>query len=391
MIKKINVILVATFVLGAVVFGAEKTPAERWEESRANVWYSELGAVPIGANFVPSTAINQLEMWQADTFDPETIDRELGWAAAIGMNTMRVYLHDLAWQQDPEGFLKRVDRYLELADRHGIRTMFVLFDGVWNPYPKAGPQPEPQPRTHNSGWVQSPGREILSDPKKQDALKPYVVAVLSRFKDDSRVLVWDLFNEPENANVGVFGGGSEQPDLEPTEKERRAFELLQKTFRWAREVKPSQPLTAGVWDQPEWIDNPSDLERFSLGHSDVISFHSYMDSENTRRMVVGLKKHNRPILCTEYMARSNHSTFEGNLPIFKEHNVGAYSWGLVDGKTQTIYPWSSWEKKFTAEPEPWFHDVFRRDGSPYSEAEVTLIKEFNAKPDSADYSNCHDE
>ncbi|MEM6470496.1 MAG: sulfatase-like hydrolase/transferase, partial [Planctomycetota bacterium] len=332
-----------------------------------------------GTNFVPSTAINQLEMWQEETFDPETIDRELGWAAAIGMNSMRVFLHDLAWKQDPEGFLDRVDRYLAIADKHEIRTMFVFFDGVWNPSPQAGEQPQPRPRVHNSGWVQSPGRATLDDPAKQDALKDYVVAVLDRFKDDQRVLVWDLFNEPENSNAGKFGGDSETPDLPKGLKRQRALELLQKTFTWAREVNPSQPLTAGVWGGPNWLEDPDLIETYSLQHSDVITFHTYNGPADTRRMIDGLKKYGRPVMCTEYLARGNGSTFEQILPIFQAHKIGAYNWGLVDGKTNTIYPWDSWRKKYDDEPDPWHHEVFRRDGTPYKLSEVTLIKRLTAK------------
>ncbi|MEM9479066.1 MAG: family 43 glycosylhydrolase, partial [Verrucomicrobiota bacterium] len=357
--------------------GENKT--SRWTKKRANNWYDRVGW-PVGANFIPSTAINQLEMWQADTFDPETIDRELGWAARIGMNSMRVYLHDLAWKEDPEGFLDRVDKYLEISQKHSINTMLVFFDGVWNPSPVAGKQPEPRPRVHNSGWVQSPGRKILGDPSRHDELKPYVQAVIERFRTDKRILCWDLFNEPENSNRGKqWGGNSEIVDLEPELKKKRATELLRKTFAWAREMKPTQPLTAGVWGRPDWVDNPDEIEQLMLSHSDVISFHSYNNAESTRKMVEGLKKYGRPILCTEYMARGNQSTFESILPIFHEHKVGAYCWGLVDGKTQTIYPWNSWKDKFTDEPDPWHHDVFRSDGTPYSEKETELIKRLTTK------------
>ncbi len=359
---------------------------QRWSKAKVNAWYDET-PWPVGANFIPSSAINQLEMWQADTFDPETIDRELGWAASIGMNSMRVFLHDIAWQQDPEGFLDRVDQYLEISHKHGIGTMLVIFDGVWNPYPKAGKQPEPRPRVHNSGWIQSPGRDILDDPAAQDALKSYVQAVVTRFKNDERVQIWDLFNEPDNANGGNFGGGSKEPDLKPSLKKQRAYELLWKTFAWIREIQPSQPLTVGVWGGPNWLDRPDYIEQLSLDQSDTISFHTYSGPKETRRMVEGLAKRGRPILCTEYMARGNNSTFQGILPIFHEHRVGAYNWGLVDGKSQTIYPWNSWKKKYIAEPEPWFHDVFRRDGRPYSTDEISLIRKLTASPQaSPDFS-----
>ena len=352
--------------------------AERWSAAKANAWYGA-GAWPVGANFVPSTAINPLEMWQADTFDPKTIDRELGWAAAIGMNTMRVFLHDIPWKTDPAGFCQRIDRYLEIADKHGIRTMFVIFDGVWNPYPKAGKQPEPRPRVHNSGWVQSPGKETLVDPTRHDELKPYSQGILRRYQNDKRVLVWDLFNEPDNPNAGQFGGGSEQPDLAPATKLQRAADLLEKTFAWAREINPSQPLTAGVWGEPSWLAVPDRIEKISLEQSDVISFHTYDGPGKTGQMVVGLAKYGRPILCSEYMARGNGSTFEGILPVFKKYRVAAYNWGLVDGKTQTIYPWDSWKKTYTAEPPLWFHDVLRADGTAYSSDEITFIRQCTLK------------
>lgn len=349
----------------------------RWSAEKANAWYDALDW-PVGANFVPSTAINQLEMWQADTFDPETIDRELGWAAAIGMNTMRVFLHDIAWRQDPEGFYQRVDQYLEIADKHGIRTMIVFFDGVWHPAPKAGKQPDPKPRVHNSGWVQSPGKAILGDPSRHDELKPYVVGVLERYKNDQRVLIWDLFNEPDNGNGGKWGGTADA-ELPGHIKNQRATELLYKTFQWAREVNPSQPLTAGVWGRPKWLSKPSTIDRVSLENSDVLSFHTYHGPDGVRKITEAITQVGRPLMCTEYMARGNNSTFQGVLPIFKRHRIGAYNWGLVDGKSQTIYPWDSWNKKYTTEPTPWFHDVFRKDGTPYSQEEVDLIKKLTGR------------
>ncbi|MCJ8321617.1 MAG: galactose-1-epimerase [Colwellia sp.] len=353
-----------------------------WTTEQANNWYAQQPFL-VGGNYVPVSAINQLEMWQEDTFDPKRIDFELEKAAQIGLNTMRVYLHDLAWKQDPMGFFKRVDKFLEISAKHEIKIMFVIFDGVWNPYPKAGKQPEPVPHVHNSGWVQSPGREILEDPKKQDELKAYVQQVISRYKNDTRVLIWDLFNEPDNASVGNFGGDSDVPEMPAEQKKATALALLKKTFVWAREIGPSQPLTVGVWGNPTWIEAPDAIETFSLENSDVISFHSYSDPEATIEMVEGLKKYNRPLICTEYMARGNKSTFEGILPIFHKNKVAAYHWGLFNGKSQTIYPWSSWKKKFTAEPELWHHDVFRKDGTPFDSKETELIKELTSASNKA--------
>jgi hypothetical protein len=346
--------------------------AERWSAEKAHAWYEQI-QWPVGANFVPSTAINQLEMWQKETWDPETIDRELGWAADIGMNSMRVYLHNIPFDTDPDGFLQRIDQYLAIADKHRMRTLFVFFDAVWHSTPKAGKQPEPRPRLHNSGWVQSPGVAILGEPSRLDELKPHVQAVLRRFQNDKRVLAWDLFNEPDMGK-----SRSDSPQIDMRLKRQGAFQLLEKTFAWAREINPSQPLTVGVWHHKTWMNKPEGFERISLEQSDIISFHSYHDANRTRALIEGLQKSQRPIFCTEYMARTRGSTFEAILPLLKKHRVAAYNWGLVDGKTQTKFPWDSWSKKFPAEPDPWFHDLFRSDGSPYRQDEVDLIRRLTA-------------
>src|SRR5690349_21250260 len=177
----------AVLALAVLAYATLAVAAPRWSEAQAREWYARQGFL-IGANFVPATAINQLEMWQADSFDSARIDLELGWAEAIGMNTMRVFLHDLAYQQDPQGFLGRVDRFLGIAAKHRIRPMLVLFDSVWDPFPALGPQRPPRPGVHNSGWVQSPGKVALEDPAQWPRLEAYVTRVIGRFKNDARVL-----------------------------------------------------------------------------------------------------------------------------------------------------------------------------------------------------------
>jgi len=349
------------------LFATVRAAGERWTEDRANGWYAAT-PWPVGANYAPRYAINQLEMWQAGTFDLATIDQELGWAEGIGMNTLRVFLHDLLWTEDSAGFLQRMEQFLAVAGRHHIKIVFVIFDGVWDPHAYAGRQRPPRAFIHNSGWVQSPGREILADPAKQDALKPYVAGVIRRFKDDARVLAWDLFNEPDNQNE-AYGG------IELANKAEAAEALLKKVFAWAREIAPSQPLTAGIWrDYHGWKQNPP-IYRVMLANSDVITFHNYGPADDMAKEVAALKQaYHRPILCTEYMARGAGSTFDPILGDLKKSGVGALNWGLVEGKTQTIFPWDSWRKNYHAEPELWHHDIFHADGTPYREAEVHYIK-----------------
>jgi hypothetical protein len=348
-------------------------PAERWTTARANAWYD---AQPwlVGSNYTPATAINQLEMWQAETFDPATIDRELGWARTMGMNTMRVFLHNLLWEQDAIGFRKRIDAFLTIAARHGIRPMFVLFDSVWDPDPKLGPQRAPIPGVHNSGWVQAPGHARLEDASGYPRLREYVEGIVGAFARDERVLAWDLWNEPD------AGGGGPYPRQE--DKHKYVEALLGQAFEWARGRNPVQPLTSGQWRNEDFTaERLNSIERIQVEQSDIISFHDYNWPETFERRIRQLQAYGRPIFCTEYMARGAGSTFDGSLPIGKRYNVAMYNWGFVDGKTQTKFPWDSWERPYTSQqPAIWFHDVLRADGAPYRAAETALIKRLSAAP-----------
>ena len=352
---------------------ASQGPARAvWTKARANAWADSTGWL-VGSNFAPSTAITQLEMWQPATFDPQAIDRELGLAESLGFNTMRVFLHDLLWKQDPAGFLARMDQFLAIADKHHIRPMLVLFDAVWDPMPHLGRQRAPIPHLHNSGWVQSPGAAVLSDTMRYESLRPYVQGVVGRFANDRRVIAWDIFNEPDNVNRPAYVA------YEPPDKGERAFQLMRKAFTWAREMNPSQPLTAAPWkgDYQDASRVPA-LVAYMLDSSDVITFHSYDDSASVEREITALERYGRPIICTEYMARPRGSTFQAIMPIFARRHVGAINWGFVSGKSQTIYPWDSWYSEYTAEPKVWFHDIFRGDGTPYDASETAFIRSVTA-------------
>jgi hypothetical protein len=365
------------FIFSLTGLQAQERPSEetqgRWSEARANAWYAAQ-PWPVGADFLPSTAINELEMWQSDTFDPVTIDRELGWAEGIGMNTMRVFLHNLLWEQDPEGFKRRIDAFLTIAARHHIRPVFVLFDSCWDPFPKLGPQHPPIPGVHNSGWVQAPGAAILVDPTQYPRLEAYVKGVVGAFANDSRILAWDVWNEPDNDNGSSYGKS------EPRDKAEIVLKLLPQVFAWARSVHPAQPLTSGVWNW-DWsnLETMPAMVRVQVEQSDVISFHDYGWPEEFERRVQELEQFHRPLICTEYMARGAGSTFDTILPIAHKYRVGAINWGLVAGKSQTYLPWDSWQRPYvTQQPNIWFHDVFHPDGTPYRQREVEIIRDLTS-------------
>lgn len=350
--------------------------SQRWSPARANAWYAQQ-AWTVGSNYIPSDAINQLEMWQAATFDPTRIDQELGWAQGLGMDTMRVFLHNLLWDQDKQGFKQRIDQFLAMTARHHIKPIFVLFDSCWDPDPVLGPQHPPIPGVHNSGWVQAPGTKILDDPSSYPRLEAYVKDIVGSFAHDDRILAWDVWNEPDN------DGGGNYAAEEPKDKFQRVAELLPQVFAWARSEHPVQPLTSGVWHDEDWskLRSLNAIEQTQLTQSDIVTFHNYGFPEDFLRRVQQLRGYGRPMICTEYMARSAGSTVDGVLPLGKKLDVGMINWGFVSGKTQTILPWDSWQRPYTLQPPAiWFHDLLQADGTPYRQREADIIKALSGSP-----------
>ncbi len=329
--------------------------AQKWSKEKANQWYTQQKWL-VGANYTPAYAINQLEFWQEETFNLKAIEKEFGYAENIGMNTMRVFLHHTLWKHDRQGFKNRIDQFLTVAEHHGIKISFVFFDDCWNDGYANGIQPIPILGKHNSGWVRDPGTAIHKNPKLMDTLEIYVKDIMTTFKTDPRILMWDLFNEPGNSDQG-----------------NKSLLVLNNVFKWAREVNPAQPITAGIW-----ASKLKDLNKVMIRNSDVITYHSYSRPKEHLAKIKSLRKHKRPLICTEYMARKQGSTFAAILPMLKNENVGAINWGLVDGKTNTKY---AWDERIAdgAEPTLWFHEIFKNDGSPYNEEEVKLIKSVTGK------------
>jgi Cellulase (glycosyl hydrolase family 5) len=355
-----RVLIAATFFCGIL--------RATWTENAAQEWYAKQPWL-VGSNFIPSTAENQLEMWQAETFDPKRIDLELGWAEKLGMNTMRVFLHDLLWQQDSAGFQKRIDTFLAICAKRHIRPLLVLFDSCWDPNPTLGAQQPPMPGIHNSRWVQGPGAKALADSSEYPRLEKYVKGVVGAFAKDDRILGWDIWNEPDNLN------GSSRADKEA--KVGQVLALLPKAFEWARSADPQQPLTSGVWhEDPAKPDTLSPMAKLELSLSDIVSFHNYEVPVKFEAEVKWLQSYRRPIICTEYMARPKGSTFEEILPVAAKYKVGAINWGFVAGRSQTYLPWDSWQRPYVdRQPSVWFHDIFREDGKPYRKKETAFIRQ----------------
>ncbi len=350
---------------------SSKSAPGRWTAERANDWYD---AQPwlVGANFVPSTASNQLEMWQAETFDPDTIERELGWAAGLGMNSMRVFLHDLLWQDDAAAFQDRIDAYLDIAAEHGISTMLVLFDSVWNPDPRLGPQDEPQPGLHNSAMGAGAGQCGPCRSVARGRLQNYVEGVVGAFANDERVIMQDVWNEPSNTNNGKF--------VELPNKRDLVAALLPKAFAWARNANPSQPLTAGYGPKraaARSIHWPA-IRQMEHSTSSALST-DYQDAGAASKPGSAICRATGPLLLTEYIARKAGSTFEGILPIARREKIASLQLGLRERPLpdDSTYPGTAGRRRGPsgcATGPVKFHDIFYADGRAYLEDEVALIR-----------------
>ena len=308
---------------------------DRWSLERAGKLEQRLAAVR-GCNYIPRDCVNTTQMWE--DFAPQTIEQELAWAEDIGLNSVRIFLQYVVYAQDPRAFVFKMEHFLAIAERHGLSTMFVLFDDCWGPEPTLGQQPPPIPGVHNGRWISCPG----ANRKKREHwshLEHYVRDLIYYFSRDERIIAWDLYNEAQPGSR----------------------ELLATVFGWARALDPIQPLTA-CWQA-------DDL-------SDVASFHCYRDTSKPafgqdldKALASG-----RPAVCTECLARTLNNRLEELLPALAQARIGWYVWGLVSGATQTRFPWG-WP---ACGPEPylWFHDLLYPDGRPYRQEEIDLIRRY---------------
>ena len=344
-------------LLFVVVNAAAQPIAARWSEQKANDWYSRQ-AWPCGFNYIPAYAINYTAMWDKTSFDAEAIDKELALAEADGMNVLRAVLQFAVYEDDPAYFLKTIDTFLGICAKHKIKFVPALFDDCvfgLEYDPKVGKQPEPLIGWYAWAWSPSPGHSLVIDEETHPRIEKYVKAVIGRFKNDQRILLWDLYNEPTNGGLGSA-----------------TFPLLKKVIVWARTIDPSQPLSIDIWN------NNSRLNDIVIPASDVITFHNYENKAGLEKQINNLKQYKRPFICTEWMNRPNGSLIETNLPVFYGEKVGCMLWGLVNGKTQTDLNWG--HRPEDPAPAVWQHDLYRPDFTAYDNNEINIIKKYTLPP-----------
>lgn len=338
----------------------------QWSPARAWAWYNQQ-PWPCGVNYIPANAINYTAMWDKTSFSPAVIDRELALASQTGFNCLRVVLQYAVWENDPQYFKNTLGKFLALADKHHLKVMPCLFDDcVFNDQldPKIGVQPEPVKGWYAWAWSPSPGHTMVADTTSYPKLERYVKDVMTAFKKDKRLFVWDLYNEPTNGGLG-----------------QKSLPLVRRVFRWAREVNPVQPVTIGYWS-----DNPA-LRKLIEENADITTFHNYGTAENMREAIAKLQQQQRPMICTEWLNRPNGSVVANILPVLYEQKIGAISWGLVNGKTQTHLPWG--HRPGDPEPVIWQHDLYRNDLTIYNPTEMGLFKELIKTSTTSAYQTAH--
>jgi hypothetical protein len=358
-------------VISLLVNVAAQAQTPRWTAAAANDWYARQPWI-VGSDYIQSNTVNQLEMWQQETFDADRIDLEMGWAENLGINSLRVPLHDLLWEHDSGGLQRRMEKLLKLAEKHKMRIIFVLFDSSGDPYPELGRQRQPKPGVRNALWAQSPGAKGLTDPKQLQRLLHYAEEVVAAYSIDKRVLAWDVWNEPDNTNAGRYGAS------EPPDKVDLVRGLLPQMFQYVRAGNPTQPVTSGLWQGGDWssIDKLGPVARIQVELSDVISFQNYDGPAEFEKRAQWLQGYGRPVLCTGYLARDQGSTFQAILPLARKYNLGAFVGDLVAGKTQMWLPWDSWQHPYTdRQPAVWVTDIFTSTGPAYRQEEADFVRE----------------
>uniref|UniRef100_A0A914CLI6 C-type lectin domain-containing protein n=1 Tax=Acrobeloides nanus TaxID=290746 RepID=A0A914CLI6_9BILA len=347
-----------------ILFSQQILARDIWTPDQAWAWFNAQKPYIMGTELTVSSAANQLEMWQAETFNADLIDKEISFGSKLGFTVFRIFLHDLVYFNDPTGFKSRMNTVLNILDKYKMKALFVFFDSE-NPdtNPTLGQQPKPLPAKCDSVYAYTPNMTILNDPSKHEILKPYILDVVGTFANDSRVLAWDVYNEP-----GFGGSDNRNPAQEI---------LLQLVFEWARSANPTQPLTS-----PVMFNTPAQV--IQTNNSDVISLHIYTNAAGFEQAIKNAQQYQRPIIVTEFLARGSISSYFANiLPLGKQYNVGMIAWGHVVGKTEWNMPWDSWNNGVSYveyPPTVWFQDIFRQDGEPYLREEAQIVKRLNGCP-----------
>ncbi|MGI6570142.1 MAG: glycoside hydrolase family 2 TIM barrel-domain containing protein [Caldicoprobacterales bacterium] len=348
-----------------------------WSKEKAWDWYNNTPWLR-GCNFMSSDCANRIDQWQELGFEERlrTADRELELAASIGYNSIRLILEFIVWDQDHDGFLKRFDRYLSTAYKHGIRSMIVFGNDCMVPKDEHYKPLKLGKQSYDWGYhggrkhsqhsnLKQMGYHLLDEPELAERHYKWVREIMELYKNDERIVVWDLYNEAGAAH-----------------RDKVTIPHVKKFFEIAREVSPQQPITSCLWKGLTDENELPEVEQFILENSDIVSYHNYSSYESNIRIIKRLKEYGRPILNTEWLGRITGNTVQEMFPLFYLEKIGCYNWGFVAGLYQTYEPWNGlWERYDAGKGDDldftkWFHDLFRPNFRPYDPKEIEIIKRF---------------
>ncbi len=353
-----------------------------WSEEKAWNWYNNTPWLR-GCNFMGSDCANRIDQWQEMGFEERlaVADRELKLAAETGFNTVRLVLEFIVWEQEHDGFMERLDRYLSTAYQYGIRSMLVFGNDCMPPKDEFYRPLKLGPQVYDWGYhggrkhsqhdrLAQMGYHLLDEPELAVRHYAWVREIMEVYKDDPRVVIWDLYNEAGNSL-----------------RENTSFPHVKEFFRIAREINPSQPITSCLHKKLFRNSQMPEMEQFILENSDIISYHNYSSYEDNIKIIKHLKSYGRPVIVTEWLGRCLHNTVQELFPLFYLEKIGCYNWGFVAGRYQTYEPWNgTWTDYDNGKADhvdftKWFHDLYRPNYRPYDPKEVKLIKEFCALAD----------
>lgn len=349
----------------------------KWSKEKAWEWYDSLPWLR-GCNYMSADCANRIDQWQEDGFEErlQTTEEEFRLMQDLGYNTIRIILEFIVWKKEHDGFMERFDRYLSLAASYGISCM-VVFGNDCMPLKeetlrrtRLGKQTvdwgyHGGRKASQHGILPEPGYHLMDDPTLEAEHYEWLREIVTKYKDDKRIIMWDVFNEV---------GGSNRGNL--------SLSYLKNFVNIIREINPVQPITACIWSNPKAPESLPEIEKFALENSDIISYHSYASYQENVEIIRKLKKFGRPIINTEWLARCLDNNVEELFPLFYLEKIGCYNWGFVAGKYQTYEPWNSIWEQYEKNPAinwdftKWFHDLYRPNLRPYNPKEIEIIKKF---------------
>lgn len=320
---------------------------------------------------------NRIDQWQSYGFEErlETTEKELTLMEELGYNAVRILPEFFVWNNEHDGFMKRFDRYLDVCAKHGMSCMVILANDCMPPkgarVDRLGEQTvdwgyHGGRKVSQHGRFSDIGFHVLDDPETAPKYFEMVREIVETYKNDERINIWNVYNEVGNSN-------------------RRDITLknLKKILEIVRSIDPIQPLTCETWSLgTQSVEELPEVERYALEHSDLISYHSYSTYDINIQQIHTLKQFERPILCTEWLARCLHNNVQEMFPLFYLEKIGCYNWGFVAGKYQTTEPWNGLWQDYEKNPgldidfTKWFHDLYRPSFRPYDPKETELITRY---------------